>query len=51
MVESHLHALEEKHAGLERRISEEASRPMPDQSLISSLKKQKLRLKEEMAHA
>lgn len=51
MVESHLHALETKHAGLERRISEEAQRPMPDQCLISDLKKQKLRLKEEIAHA
>lgn len=51
MVESHLQALETKHAGLERRISEEASRPFPDQSLISLLKKQKLRLKEELVHA
>jgi hypothetical protein len=51
MVESHLQALETKHAGLERRIAEEASRPFPDQSLISLLKKQKLRLKEELVHA
>lgn len=50
MVESHLHALETKHAGLERRIAEEAMRPMPDQTLITDLKKQKLRLKEELSH-
>jgi hypothetical protein len=48
MDSSHLTALETKHAGLERKISEETSRPYPDQILVATLKKQKLRLKEEL---
>jgi hypothetical protein len=48
MDSSHLNALENKHAGLERKISEETSRPCPDQMLVATLKKQKLRLKEEL---
>lgn len=48
MHASHQTALETKHAGLDRRIAEEHGRPQPDEMLIASLKKQKLRLKEEM---
>ncbi len=48
MVQTHLIALETKHADLDRRIAAEVHRPMPDSFLLSSLKKQKLRLKEEM---
>ncbi len=48
MVESHLMALETKHADLDRRIEAESHRPRPDSFLLSNLKKQKLRLKEEM---
>ena len=49
MENSHISALSAKHAGLEARIKAETSRPMPDAILVASLKKQKLRLKEEMA--
>ena len=47
----HLAALEAKHAGLEARIDTELQRPAPDTSIVATLKKQKLRLKDEMARA
>jgi len=40
--------LEEKHGKLEQMISDEAVRPLPDFSVIQTLKKQKLLLKEEL---
>ena len=48
-VLSHLHALQSKHAGLEARLREEMARPVPDTATIQLLKRQKLRLKEEIA--
>ena len=48
MHTAHRSALEAKHAGLDRRIADEAHRPLPDQATIAELKKQKLRLKEEL---
>lgn len=49
MDSPHASALQLKHAGLERQIREEMSRPLPDITVIQDLKKQKLRLKEEIA--
>ncbi|MBB3980487.1 hypothetical protein GGR44_000118 [Sphingobium fontiphilum] len=49
MENSHISALMAKHAGLDARIKAESSRPLPDMTLVATLKKQKLRLKEEMA--
>lgn len=49
MEQSHVSALQLKHAGLERQIQEEQSRPMPDLATIQTLKKRKLRIKEELA--
>jgi hypothetical protein len=49
MDTSHVSSLQLKHAGLERRIEEELSRPLPDDVVIQTLKKQKLRIKEELA--
>lgn len=49
MATSHANALELKHAGLDRQIQEEMSRPLPDLATIQKLKKQKLRVKEEIA--
>lgn len=51
MESSHVSALQLKHAGIERQIADELSRPVPDQATIQSLKKRKLRIKEELAHA
>ncbi|MDP5104252.1 MAG: YdcH family protein [Erythrobacter sp.] len=48
-VSSHLNALQSKHAGLEARLRAEMARPAPDTATIQSIKKQKLRLKEELA--
>lgn len=49
MDTSHVSALHLKHAGLERRIEQELSRPLPDNTVIQSLKKRKLRIKETLA--
>ena len=43
-----IEALREKHASLERALDEEAHRPLPDQSAIYDLKRQKLRIKDEI---
>lgn len=50
MEQSHVSALQLKHAGIERKIHEELSRPMPDLAMVQSLKKQKLKLKEAITH-
>ncbi len=50
MESSHVSALQHKHQGLERRLRDELGRPMPDNAKIMDLKKQKLRLKEELSH-
>ncbi len=49
MEQSHVSALQLKHAGLERQIIDEQSRPLPDLATIQALKKRKLRIKEELA--
>ena len=49
MEASHVSALELKHAGIERQIEDELSRPLPDDARLQSLKKRKLRIKEELA--
>ena len=50
MESSHVTALQAKHEGLEQRLREEMARPAPDSTMIQSLKKQKLKIKEEIAH-
>jgi len=50
MESSHVSALQMKHAGLERQLAEERSRPLPDLVMIQSIKKRKLRIKEELTH-
>lgn len=51
METSHVSALQLKHAGLERQLQDEMSRPLPDNALIQQLKKRKLRIKEQIAFA
>jgi hypothetical protein len=48
MQNAHMTALETKHAGLDNRICEERQRPMPDMATLSRLKKEKLKIKEEL---
>ena len=42
-------ALKAKHSELENALESEISRPHPDGELVSSIKKQKLRVKDELA--
>jgi hypothetical protein len=49
MHQAHVSALQARHAGLEARIDEESQRPRPDMATLARLKKEKLRVKEEMA--
>ena len=44
-----LDALKARHAGLEAQIDEENKRPHPDDTVIHSLKKEKLKVKDEIA--
>lgn len=45
-MHEHVESLRSKHARLEQLITDEMHRPMPDQTTLSRLKKEKLRLKE-----
>ena len=49
-AEERIEALKNKHHSLEAAINEENSRPHPDEFEIASLKKQKLRIKDEIAN-
>lgn len=48
-MEDRVDSLKARHARLEAEIDDEAHRPLPDQVHITELKKQKLRIKEEMS--
>ncbi len=47
-LSEHIDSLRAKHLRLDQAIDEEMHRPMPDQSRITQLKREKLRLKEEL---
>ena len=49
MDTSHVSALELKHAGIEQKLHEEMSRPLPDEVTVQTLKKKKLRIKEQLS--
>jgi hypothetical protein len=48
MQQAHISALETKHADIEARIVAEEQRPLPDMATLARLKKEKLRVKEEI---
>jgi hypothetical protein len=48
MEKAHVDALASKHAALQSQIDAEEQRPQPDDVLLHRLKKEKLRLKDEM---
>ena len=48
-LENRIESLKTRHAVLESRIAAEDLRPMPDSEALSRLKREKLRLKEELA--
>ena len=47
-LSEHIDSLRAKHLRLDQAIDEEMHRPMPDQARITQLKREKLRLKEEI---
>jgi hypothetical protein len=47
-LDAHLVELSEKHRALDRKIEEEMARPTADDLKIADLKRQKLRLKDEI---
>ena len=47
-VQDRIEALREKHASLERTLDEEIHRPLPNQETVHDLKRQKLRIKDEI---
>jgi len=49
MNSAHQTALQAKHALLERQLQSELQRPLPDALIIADLKKQKLRVKQELS--
>ncbi len=50
-IEAHIQSIAQKRAHIKQRIAEESSRPLPDFTLITNLKKQNLALKQEMQTA
>lgn len=47
-LSAHLQELSEKHRQLERRIAEEAARPGSDDATIQKMKREKLKLKDQI---
>lgn len=47
-LDAHLAELSQKHRALDQKIEEEQGRPMADELKIAELKRQKLRLKDEI---
>ena len=48
-VQEHIESLRAKHAHLEQEIDDELHRPLPDQVTLQRLKKEKLKIKDEIA--
>jgi hypothetical protein len=48
MDKAHVEALAQKHAALDAQIDSETHRPHPDMMLVNRLKKEKLRLKDDI---
>ena len=47
-LDSHIKELEAKHHALEAKIEQELAHPAPDDLAIAELKRQKLRIKDEL---
>lgn len=48
MENNHIQSLKAKKEALEKAIEEEMARPLPDEIVLANLKRQKLKLKEEI---
>jgi hypothetical protein len=47
-MDDRIESLKSKHASLEATLQSEVTRPLPDDGLIHDLKRQKLRIKDEI---
>ncbi len=47
-MQDYVESLRSKHALLEDQIDDEMHRPLPDQSILTRLKREKLRIKDEI---
>ena len=47
-LQDHIETLRSRHRNLEEAIDREISRPMPNMEIVSDLKRQKLRIKDEI---
>ncbi len=47
-LDGHLDALKRKHGALEEELDDMLGRPAPDESRVAKLKREKLRLKDEI---
>lgn len=48
-MQDYVESLHTKHASLEQQIDDEMHRPLPDQATLSRLKREKLKIKDEIA--
>ena len=48
-MHDYVESLRTKHATLEQQIDDEMHRPLPDQATLSRLKREKLKIKDEIA--
>lgn len=48
-MQDYVESLRSKHALLEQQIDNEMHRPLPDQTVLTRLKREKLRIKDEIA--
>ena len=51
MANAHLASLNARHASLEKSLATETRRPLPDQARLAELKREKLRIKEEITRS
>ncbi|GGI88707.1 hypothetical protein GCM10007973_26340 [Polymorphobacter multimanifer] len=51
MPNSHVESLNARHARLEAKLAVESRRPLPDAVALTKLKREKLRLKEELVRS
>jgi hypothetical protein len=49
MASAHLAALSARHASIDGQIASEMTRPLPDTTRLTRLKREKLKVKEEIA--
>lgn len=47
-LQDRIEALRARHASLEQTLAQETNRPLPDTDAITGLKRQKLRIKDEL---